>query len=445
MNRDLFNANKKMNDMQNVADPNWAGDVAFTSIESKINADKEATKYALRPLSDDGKVSKKPKKKQKKKGAETPVTKNSNVDYSSEDRPRFFSKGYVLFLSISSAILIIAITAFIIRFNIFLKDYEREYQASLPYHVMDDFITVFDSEDYVAVYDAMTEKEEPGKYETVENIASYLKEMTTDKEVTYVESNDFTDKTPSYHIVADNYIIGEVTLSQEENKRSYKLPNYVLDSFTMYTDAQWSASVKTYDGCKVYINDVEVTSDAIYRRDESSEKHFEGFTELPEDLYYKVEGLYEKPEIKVIDNYNQEAELTLNTTTGIYETKFSVPKEVEDEMIDFAKEAVGTYASVICREINDSSLDKYFTKGNTIVKEIKSNSGNLKYFPNHTTKEVEDKVVEFIPFSDDAYYCEIEHTQHMMLYGSRPKDVVTDTKFYYVKEDGKWKVCAITF
>ena len=33
----------------------------------------------------------------------------------------------------------------------------------------------------------------------------------------------------------------------------------------------------------------------------------------------------------------------------------------------------------------------------------------------------------------------------MLIYGVRPKDVVTDAKFYYYKEDGKWKVCAVVF
>nr|MCR5848721.1 hypothetical protein [Lachnospiraceae bacterium] len=79
------------------------------------------------------------------------------------------------------------------------------------------------------------------------------------------------------------------------------------------------------------------------------------------------------------------------------------------------------------------------------AKEIKQNRGMLSYFPNHRTTDVEDKIVEFIPYTEDAFYCEIEHTQHMLVRGVNPKDVVTDAKFYYFKENGAWKICAVVF
>ncbi len=67
------------------------------------------------------------------------------------------------------------------------------------------------------------------------------------------------------------------------------------------------------------------------------------------------------------------------------------------------------------------------------------------YFPNHVTKETEDKIIDFKPYNENAFYCEMEHTQHMLVYGVRPRDVVTDTRFYYTKENGQWRVCAVIY
>ena len=213
----------------------------------------------------------------------------------------------------------------------------------------------------------------------------------------------------------------------------------------MYSDAEFSVNIQAYTDCEVYVNDIKVSPEYVTRLDLNKEKHFEGFTELPLKKYYQITGFFEKPTIKVVNGYGQTISPTLNNNTGVYETPISAPKEVEEEMKAFATEAVHTYAQVVCREINDSALDKIFTKNNMIVSEIKSNSGNLKYFPNHTTESVEDKIIEFIPYSNDAFYCEIEHTQHMLIYGVRPRDVVTDARFYYYKENGEWKVCAMVF
>ena len=50
MNRDLFNKKKRMSEMNDNTDPDWAEDVSFSSLEKKIKDSKKATLFALRPL-----------------------------------------------------------------------------------------------------------------------------------------------------------------------------------------------------------------------------------------------------------------------------------------------------------------------------------------------------------------------------------------------------------
>ena len=443
MNRDMFNEKKKLSNMD-TPDASWAEDVSFKSLEKKIKDSKKASEKAF--LSLDGKEEKELRKRREKIQAEKrEAIKEAKEESKAPIKAKKSKKGFIIFIAVWAAILLTVIGVLLYKFYFFLGDYEEVYQASLPYHVMDDFFEMFDPLDFDSIYAAVSDKPEINEFETGKNVENYYSKLLEGKEIAYVEATESTDKNPVYHITADNYIVGQVNLIQTDEKRKYDLPVYRVESFDMYSDAEFSVNIQAYTDCEVYVNDIKVSPEYVTRLDLNKEKHFEGFTELPLKKYYQISGFYEKPSVKVVNGYGQEITPTMNNNTGVYETPVSAPKEVEEEMKAFATEAVHTYAQVVCREINDSALDKIFTKNNMIVSEIKSNSGNLKYFPNHTTESVEDKIIEFIPYSSEAFYCEIEHTQHMLIYGVRPRDVVTDARFYYYKEDGEWKVCAMVF
>ncbi|MBP5529167.1 MAG: hypothetical protein J6X80_03865 [Lachnospiraceae bacterium] len=452
MNRDLFNEKKKLSNVDN-HDTSWAEDVSFKSLEKKIKDSKRASEKAF--LSLDGKeekeIAKKTAKRNAEKVAERVAERKRNHEESApakaavKEKTKKSKRRFIVFLSIWAVVLLTVIGVLLYRFYFFLGDYEKVYQASLPYHVMDDFFEMFDPLDFDSIYASVSDKPTVNEFETGENVENYYSKLLEGKEIAYVEASESTDKNPVYHITADNYIVGQVNLVQTDEKRKYDLPVYKVESFDMYSDAEFSVNIQAYTDCEVYVNDIKVSPEYVTRLDLNKEKHFEGFTELPLKKYYQIEGFFEKPSVKVINGFGEEIIPAINNNTGVYETPIKAPKAVEDEMKEFATEAVHTYAQVVCREINDSALDKIFTKNNMIVSEIKSNSGNLKYFPNHTTESTEDKIVEFIPYSNDAFYCEIEHTQHMLIYGVRPRDVVTDARFYYTKENGEWKVCAMVF
>ena len=443
MNRDMFNEKKKLSNMD-TPDASWAEDVSFKSLEKKIKESKKASEKAF--LSLDGKEEKEIRKRKEKKQAEKrEAKKEAREEAEAPIKAKKSKKGFIIFVAVWAAVLLTVIGVLLYKFYFFLGDYEEVYQASLPYHVMDDFFEMFEPLDFDSIYASVSDKPEINEFETGVNVENYYSKLLEGKEIAYVEATESTDKNPVYHITADNYIVGQVNLIQTDEKRKYDLPIYRVESFDMYSDAEFSVNIQAYTDCEVYVNDIKVSPEYVTRLDLNKEKHFEGFTELPLKKYYQISGFYEKPSVKVVNSYGQEITPTLNNNTGVYETPISAPKEVEEEMKAFATEAVHTYAQVVCREINDSALDKIFTKNNMIVSEIKSNSGNLKYFPNHKTESTEDKIIEFIPYTKDAFYCEIEHTQHMLIYGVRPRDVVTDARFYYYKEDGEWKVCAMVF
>ncbi len=441
MDRELFNAKKKMSKMDNPNDASWAQDVSFSTLEKKITDSKKATEFALRPLSDNGsfRSGKSRTKTKEKAGKEAQA---QAFDYSSIKKGR---RAFLIFLAVWCTILITGIAIFLIRFNAFLTDYEAVYQASLPFHTMDDIMAAFNSRDAAKIYGLISEKPEITNFESEENVENYISKLIGEKELAYTEAKESSDKNPVYYVTADNYIVATVYLKMSDGKRDHDLPIYETDKIEVYTEPEWNVKIKAADNCKIYVNDVELSKDYVYRTEESEEKHFADFTTLPSTKYYEVDNLYEQPSVRAVNSFGLEVEPELNSSTGVYEVPFLVDKDTENEMIEFAKHAVDVYTKVVCRELGDNSLDAVFTKDNLIVKEIKSNRSSLAYFPRHTTPEVEDKILEFIPYSEDAFFCDIEHTQHMLIYGVRPQDYVTNARFYYYKENGSWKVCALVY
>lgn len=421
--------NDELTSSTETKDSNWAADVPFLTLEDKINATKKASNDALKPLSESGSTVDK-----------TTSEKNKGKNKSSKKG----RKAYLIFLSSWLVTLIAIITVGLIYFYHFLEDYEIVYQESLPYHTMDKYMEVFNG-DMSDVYELITDKPETSIYENKENVIGYMSLLLEDKKIEYEEAIESTDKIPVYNITADGYLIGKMNLKQASLRRSYDLPIYEKDSFEFYTDPGRSIRVKVPETCSVYLNDVKVSDASIYQTDTVNTNYFDEYTTLPAMKYYKVSDLYEDPKLKIVSSYGDEVKAEFNNQTGVYEVPYFVSKETEEEMISFAKSAVKTYTQVITREVSNQSLYGIFTKNNEIVKSIILNDSSFKWFPNHKTTDIEDEIIEFIPYNEDAFYCEIKHTQHMLIYGVRPSDEITDTRFYYVKENGEWKIVHITY
>ena len=72
----------------------------------------------------------------------------------------------------------------------------------------------------------------------------------------------------------------------------------------------------------------------------------------------------------------------------------------------------------------------------------------LKWFTRHLASTIHSaEVLDFISYTPDACFCEVMVEQHLtMAWGSRePEVIMTDGRFYLVRQNGEWKVCAMEF
>lgn len=432
------------NTVQNPVTPDteWAKDVPFNTLEQEIKEKKDAANDAFKSLEESVKAN----------DSEVTLLEEDSVqkDDVSKKKPSKKKKSkrrFIICLSLYLAVLSAIIAVLLYKFYYFLEDYEKVYNESLPYHDMDEFMEIFDTTDYASIESSISEEPTISEFESDENVINYISVLLSDKEMDYFEASDSTDRTPKYSVTANEYIVGNVTFKQTDEKLKYDLPIYEVSEFEFYTDPSYCAYIKIPDNCTAYINDVKVSPEYIIRIDTNSEEdeYLKGFATVPLTKYYMVDDLYEKPEIKIKNSFGMEFEPTLNTETGIYEADLVAPKEIEDEMIEFAKKSVDTYAKVMSRELYAGALDSLFIKGHPFVQAIKSNESQFEWFPNHSTQGTDDTIREFIPYTENAFYVEIEHVQHTLKYGVVPTDIPLLAQIYYVKEDGNWKISTINF
>ncbi len=439
------------NENKSVApDKEWANDVPFKTLEKDIEQKKEASLDAFKSLEEsvkssasDVSVEARAESKPDKTDSKSKKVKNQkNQKKQAKKGRKAFTICLFTYLIVLSAIM----GVFLYKFYYFLDDYEKVYNESLPYHTMDDFMTAFDSFDIDTIVADISEKPVISEFESDENLKNYVSYLLDGKEIDYYEANDSTDRSPKYNITADGYIVGSVSLSQASEKRAHDLPIYELSNFEFYTDPSYCALVKIPDTCTAYVNGVKVGPEYIFRIDTDDEDaNFKDLEHIPLIKYYMVDDLYEKPSVSVINSFGMEFEPTLDTTTGIYAADYKVPEEIENEMLDFAKSSIDTYARVMSRELGAYALDAIFTKNHPWVSAIKNNESQFEWFPNHSTTGTDDTIREFIPYSENAFCIEIEHVQHTLKYGVYPTDIPLLARAYYVKEDGNWKICTINF
>ena len=365
----------------------------------------------------------------------------------SEDPTIKKSHPFALFMGIWFSFLILALVLFVGKFYQYLKSYEAEYQASLPHHVAEEAVNTIQSGDMSAVYEMMSAKPVISEFETEENLFRYMSTLVNDKQISYAKTTDYTEDSPEYFLTADRYIIGKMLLKKSSTEeRKYKLPKWDIANFEFYTEAQHSVRVSCPSIYSLQVNGTEVAASYCYRSEKApGQDYFKDTIELPEINNYFVEGLYEEPEVKAIRADGSEIIPQMNTQLGMYQVLFSASKETEEEMLAFVEKAAITYTHYVSNDASREAASQYFTGDATTMLQMVEYGETRKYYPWHRIQSEETKVIEFNPYDDEHFYCQLNIEQVLLLYGTQEKNVTTECRFYCIKTANGWKVCGVQY
>jgi hypothetical protein len=354
-----------------------------------------------------------------------------------------------IFMLLWILVLLLAIWDFNRQFFSFLENAEAKYVASLPDAVTEDLAETFRECDVDSVFALMTKKCTLNPYETEDDFKRYIRTLISNGRISMVAVNEETnDDHQVYYIESGDLRIARAEYVKEPERNRRDIPVWDLVSLEIYAEPSVSAGISAPENVRLFVNGKELTGSAGRTEQDppSAQRFYDGFTTLPVMTDVSVGGFYLTPEITAEYEDGTPVPVISDPENGIYSVGYPGDCEDREEMEQLACEAVSAYAEYISGDLPEGTLRQYFTKDNIYLYYMQH--AELKWFTRHLKSEIHSaEVQEFIAYNEDAFYCEVLVEQYLtMAWGSRePEVIMTDGKFYFVRQDGEWKVAGIEF
>lgn len=359
-------------------------------------------------------------------------------------KTHYFRTFLIIWLGLLSIVIAFALG----YFYDFLDSYEKAYQASLPYHMMDGVMQSFYDLDMDTIYKMQTDLPVITEFETEEDVKLYMTSLLEDKILSYEQSSNYSEDFPEYQILADGYVVATVSLRKSKTDHlEYDFPVWYISSFTFFTQPLETFNIEIPENFTVYVNGIELGNEYFVSSSAPTENMYvEPYQTLPDIKTYQGDGLYLAPTVTAVNNFGTEYVVLPEETTGHYIIPYASDCPDADAMQAYAIEAVTTYANYISNDTPADALDSYFPADSTLLPLIKANTSR-QYYTSHRTPEIQNvEIRKFTVYNENAFYCEVYLEQSMIISSWQDPEIVpTDGHFYFVNIDGEWKVSDIAY
>ncbi|MCR5618835.1 MAG: hypothetical protein K6F65_01940 [Lachnospiraceae bacterium] len=354
-----------------------------------------------------------------------------------------------IFMLLWILMLLLVVWDFNRQFYSFLENTEAKYRASLPESVTEEIVNIFRDGDVNYICELMTGRCPLNGYETDKDLREYMRTLIGNGRISTVPVQEETsDDRQVYYIESGDLRVARAEYSKEPERTRRDIPVWDLVSLEVYAEPAISIGISAPENVRLFINGKELSAGAVRVKQDPSpaQKYYEGFTTLPVMTDVNIGGFYLTPEITAKNEDGSPIPVIADPENGVYSVGYPEDCEGREEMESIACEAVSAYAEFISGDLAEGALRRYFTKDNIYLYYMQH--AELKWFTRHLKSEIHSAdVQEFIAYNEDAFYCEVLVEQHLtMQWGPRePEVIMTDGKFYFVRQDGEWKVAAIAF
>lgn len=351
------------------------------------------------------------------------------------------------FLIIWVILLTITMAIFLVGFNEYLVRYEAAYQQSRPYHVMDDLLVSYKEFDFDLLSGYMPQKPAINEYETESDLAAFMYELLDGKEIAYSQAPEYTEDNPVYYVTADDYIVSTIMLRKSPvESLDYGFPVWYVTQFEYYTEPQYNVRIITPSNFEVRVNDKLVSEDYLISS-VSDNQAFEGFNAdvaLPNENKYQIDDFYVSPTVTAVDPMGNGAEVTFNDVTGFYEVSI---KEgvITSELRSIALNGAEAYSNYVAHDLSRADFEGLFIDDCPVIKVIETAVSD-NFFANHRASRFENEVIDELRiYSADAFYAEITLDQVITTNWGSEVTRTNHAYYYFVKQDGEWKISNILF
>ncbi len=351
---------------------------------------------------------------------------------------------------IYSFLLIIAVICLLVWEWGALEDYQSDYDtryAEAEEKASKGNITCI--EEYVAQYT----KELHGKlllenlkndslFYTSEEFAQYKLNQLDFNNISYKKNDkNYTETRPVYDILAGEEVIATVTLGvgeiDEFGFNSWKINGTSVDASV---DASAKVELVVENGMKVYIGEKEVSDTFIIETKTIATNIYDRIVKLTgveEKLYvYKVEGLLNEDDLKVVDEAGSEIMYVENDGVRQY---ISRPDEATaKEYTEYADVIVKAYINYTNRWSTMNQMLAYTVNGSAAASAIKRADASVVFTRKPSKIDYTSKVIDNIhKVSEDLFYCDVDYKIQKIVYG-KPVDECIKFTLLIRKQGGSW-------
>jgi len=263
----------------------------------------------------------------------------------------------------------------------------------------------------------------------------------------------------AYDLKINNKLISTVSL---KSKNSYtqmailKIDEWeVVDIKTYFDNGLYSYDITVPVDHKVYINDVELSSDDIsYEGDVKGLDRLTKHVEISESKTYDIDNLVYDPKIKIVNKDNKEVSYekydnkvvvgpkfkefnTLEEAKGYIKDDFDILELAENWSLFLTDDLKGSYHGF-------NKLTPYLIEDTYMYQMAYNWSHNvdITFVSNHRLKNpvfTNESIKNFIIYNDNAFSCEVYLEKNMVVLGKDKVDIMHD-RLYFVYYDGGYKL-----
>lgn len=297
----------------------------------------------------------------------------------------------------------------------------------------------------------------PTRFETEETLYAHYDGEIREKEITWQQSRvNYSPHFPSYDFYAEDKLLGSVTLEAVSTETLMSILSVsqwaVKEAEPVTIEALESLAVTVPQGFSVSVNGIalgtrELTGTAFVPE---IFQYAQEYVAVPEMVEYSVSGLYEKPTVEIADaagtpvKYRESYDNGRTVVTADFIPALEMDSELEGMVLENAERYSNFFSADLpgCQESTKPIADMFPKDSYYLGLADNYRRQDMWMYSAHYAPVFEnEKVSEYIRYSDDLFSCVVYFEKNMLLIktGQDTKDV-THTRFFYGLLDGSWRI-----
>lgn len=345
---------------------------------------------------------------------------------------------------------VLALLTFWIAIFFHVRDCLTIYEASQPEHVAERFAAQMEREGQASPYLQIR----VSRFEDEAACRTAHLPDVSGKGVTCERSPEsYNANFPTYGLYCDGALLARVSLKERSTR-----PLMLILSVSEWEVAEISPeivegtrdlTIKIPDTYSVSVNGITLDDrEFTGNRWELGEfQYCAEYTDVPELVEYRIEGLFEEPEVEIYDARHESIDFFMGEGRTIVVETFQT-SVMEEELETYVLENAKNYSNFFSGDLTGSSAStapiRYMFPEESYYLEMAENYRlhDMWMYSGHETPVFQDeKVTNYTVYNEDFFSCEVYFDKKMILSKTRQeRHDIHNNRYYYARIEGKWLI-----